>query len=78
MALARIVESIINDQNSVFSTSSYLDGEYGLDNIYIGVPSVIGKDGVKWVLEVPLTDTEDERMKESASILKEIISKANI
>ena len=78
MALTRIVEAIINDQNSVFSTSSYLDGEYGLKDIYIGVPSVIGKDGVKWVLEVPLTDIEDERMKESAKTLKEIIEKSNI
>ncbi len=78
MALARIVEAIINDQNSVFSTSSYLEGEYGLDDIFIGVPSVIGKDGVKWVLEVPLTDTENERMQESAKTLKEIIDKLNI
>lgn len=78
MALTRIVEAIINDQNSVFSTSSYLDGEYGLEDIFIGVPSVIGKNGVKWVLEVPLTDIEDERMKESAKTLKEIIKKSNI
>ena len=78
MALTRIVEAIINDQNSVFSTSSYLDGEYGLEDIFIGAPSVIGKNGVKWVLEVPLTDTEDERMKESANTLKEIINKSNI
>ncbi|MDU2583243.1 MAG: L-lactate dehydrogenase [Anaerococcus hydrogenalis] len=78
MALARIVEAIINDQNSVFSTSSYLEGEYGLDDIFIGVPSVIGKDGVKWVLEVPLTDTENERMQESAKTLKEIIDNSNI
>lgn len=78
MALARIVEAIINDQNSVFSTSSYLDGEYGLEDIFIGAPSVIGKNGVKWVLEVPLTDIEDERMKESANTLKEIIKKSNI
>lgn len=78
MALARIVEAIINDQNSVFSTSSYLEGEYGLDDIFIGVPSVIGKDGVKWVLEVPLTDTENERMQESAKTLKDIIDKSNL
>lgn len=78
MALARLVEAIINDQNSVFSTSSYLDGEYGLEDIFIGAPSVIGKNGVKWVLEVPLTDIEDERMKESAKTLKEIINKSNI
>lgn len=76
MALARIVESIINDENSVFSTSSYLNGEYGLKDIYIGVPTVIGKDGAKWVIEVPLTDTENERMQASAITLKQIIDKS--
>lgn len=75
MALARIVESIINDENRVFSTSSYLDGEYGLKDIFIGVPTVIGKDGVKWVIEIPLTDTEKERMDCSYKTLKEIIDR---
>lgn len=78
MALARLVEAIINDTNSVFSTSSYLSGEYGLKDIFIGAPSVIGKDGVKWVIEVPLTDTENERMQNSAKILKDIINQSNI
>ncbi|MDY3005977.1 L-lactate dehydrogenase [Anaerococcus sp. AGMB00486] len=78
MALARLVEAIINDTNSVFSTSSYLNGEYGLKDIFIGVPSVIGKDGVKWVIEVPLTDTENERMQKSAEILKDIINKSKL
>lgn len=76
MALARIVESIINDENRVFSTSSYLDGEYGLKDIFIGVPTVIGKDGVKWVIEIPLTDTEKERMDSSYKTLKEIIDRS--
>lgn len=76
MALARIVESIINDENRVFSTSSYLDGEYGLKDIFIGVPTVIGKDGVKWVIEIPLTDTEKERMESSCETLKNIIDKS--
>lgn len=76
MALARIVESIINDENSVFSASSYLNGEYGLKDIYIGVPTVIGKDGAKWVIEMPLTDTENERMQESAKTLKKIIDES--
>ncbi len=75
MAITRIVKSIINDENSVYSTSSYLDGEYGIKDLYIGVPTVIGKDGAKWVIEVPLTDTERERMDESARLLKEIVDK---
>lgn len=78
MALARLVEAIINDTNSVFSTSSYLSGEYGLKDIFIGAPSVIGKDGVKWVIEVPLTDTENERMQASAKILKDIIDQSDL
>ena len=76
MAITRIVKSIINDENSVYSTSSYLDGEYGIKDLYIGVPTVIGKDGAKWVIEVPLTDTERERMDESARLLKEIVDKS--
>ncbi len=78
MALARIVEAIINDENAVFSSSSYLDGEYGIRDIYMGVPTVIGKDGAKWVIEVPLTDTENERMETSYKKLKEVIEKSNI
>lgn len=76
MALARIVEAIINDENAVFSTSSYLNGEYGLKDIYIGVPTVIGKDGAKWVIEIPLTDIENERMESSAKTLKQILEKS--
>lgn len=76
MALTRLVQAIINDENSVYSTSSYLNGEYGLKGIYMGVPTIIGKDGAKWVIEIPLTDTEQERMDESAKTLQDIIDKS--
>ena len=72
------MEAIINDENSVYSTSSYLDGEYGEKDIFIGVPSVIGKDGVKWVIDVPLTDTEKERMKKSADTLRRVMTEAGL
>ncbi len=51
-------------------------GEYGLKDIYIGVPTVIGKDGAKWVIEIPLTDIENERMESSAKTLKQILEKS--
>ncbi len=75
MALAMLTKAILNDENSIYPISAYLDGEYDLYDIFIGSPSIINKDGVKWVIEVPLTDTENERMQESARILKEIIDK---
>lgn len=77
-ALARLVGAIINDENSVYCTSSYLDGEYGQKDIYLGVPTVIGKKGVKWVIDVPLTDTEKERMDESAGTLRKIMKDSGL
>lgn len=78
MALTALVRAIIDDENSVYSTSSYLNGEYGLDDIYLGVPTIIGKDGAKWVIEVPLTDIEKENMDKSAKTLKDIIDKSHL
>ena len=78
MALTALVRAIIDDENSVYSTSSYLKGEYGLDDIYLGVPTIIGKDGAKWVIEVPLTDIEKENMDKSAKTLKGIIEESNL
>lgn len=78
MALTALVRAIIDDENSVYSTSSYLKGEYGLNDIYLGVPTIIGKDGAKWVIEVPLTDIEKENMDKSAQTLKDIIDKSQI
>nr|WP_311537352.1 L-lactate dehydrogenase [uncultured Anaerococcus sp.] len=77
-ALARLAQAIINDEKAVYSTSSYLDGEYGQRDIYIGVPTVIGKDGAKWVIDVPLTDTEQERMDKSAATLRKVMEDAGL
>lgn len=73
VALARITKAILNDENSIFSVSAYLDGEYGSKDVYIGVPAVLNADGIHKVLEIPLTDTEKERMQESVNTLKEVI-----
>lgn len=78
MALTALVRAIIDDENSVYSTSSYLKGEYGLNDIYLGVPTIIGKDGAKWVIEIPLTDIEKENMDKSAQTLKDIIDKSHL
>ncbi|MGO3018462.1 MAG: L-lactate dehydrogenase [Anaerococcus sp.] len=76
MALARLTQAILNDENSIYPVSVYMDGEYGISELFISSPAVINKDGVKWVIEIPLTDTENERMQESTKVLKEIIDKS--
>lgn len=63
MALARITKAILNDENSVLPLSVYLEGEYGQNDIYIGAPAIINRQGVKQVIEIPLTDAEQEKWK---------------
>ena len=53
-----------------------MNGEYGLEDIFIGAPAVVNAKGIKQVIEIPLTDGESERMQASAKQLKEIIDEA--
>lgn len=74
LAVRRIVEAIIRDENSILTTSSLLEGQYGVNGIYMGVPSIIGVTGVKQILEVPLKKEEIEQLQNSAKTLKELLS----
>ena len=76
VALARITKAILDDENSVFPLSVYLDGEYGQNDIYIGAPAVINRQGIQKVIEIPLTDSERDRMDASANALKDVIKTA--
>lgn len=69
MAITRIVKAILGDENSVVTISAKLCGEYDSRNVFIGVPCIIGRNGVKEVLELSLTDEEKEKFKESVEIL---------
>lgn len=75
-ALARITRAILYNENAVLPLSVQMTGEYGLDGIYIGSPAVVNSEGVKQVIEVPLTDGEKDRMTASAEQLKNILDKA--
>lgn len=71
MAITRIVKAILGDENSVLTVSAKLSGEYGGNDVFIGVPSIIGRNGVKEVLELSLTDEEREKFDKSKQVLKE-------
>lgn len=75
-SLARITQAILDNENAVLPLSVYVNGEYGLDDIYIGSPAIINAQGIKQVIEIPLTDGEQDRMTASASQLKEILNAA--
>lgn len=71
LAVKRIVEAILRDENSILTVSTLLQGQYGINDIYMGVPSVVGIDGVKQIIEVPLSEEEEKKLKDSSKTLKD-------
>lgn len=69
-AAAQMVEAILLDQNRIFPVCAHIDGEYGIDDLYIGVPVKLGKGGIKEVIELELTEEESDLMKESADAVR--------
>ncbi len=69
IALTRIVKAILGDENSVLTVSAKLSGEYGTKGVFIGVPSIIGRNGVKEIVELELTDDEKQKFINSAKVL---------
>ena len=65
-AVSALVHAISCDKKKIFPCSTYLDGEYGLSNLCIGVPVVLGKNGIEAIVEIDLNDNERNALKESA------------
>jgi malate dehydrogenase len=72
-AAAQMVEAIVMDQKRVFPCCVKLEGEFGLNNIFVGVPVKLGKNGVEKIIEVNLTEDEKSLLVESANAVKEIM-----
>lgn len=76
MALNRLVRAILDDENSILTVSTYLKNQYGQDDIYIGVPAIIGRNGVRELLEIDLNDSEQEKLSRSCQLMKEMREKS--
>lgn len=72
-AAAQMVEAIVMDQKRIFPCCIKLEGEYGLNNMFVGVPVKLGKNGVEQVIEVNLNDQEMELLHNSANSVKKIM-----
>ena len=78
MAVTKIVLAIIRDEHSVLPVSGYVDGHYGLSDLCIGVPSIVGSNGIEKVLDIPLNEEENERLINSVKTHKKVISELDI
>ncbi len=72
-AAAQMVEAIMLDQNRIFPCCARLTGEYGIDNLYVGVPVKLGHGGIKEILEVDLDEKEQDLLAESASHVRSVL-----
>ena len=72
-AAAQMVEAIVKDQRRVFPVCIKLDGEYGINDCYLGVPVILGKNGVEKVIELKLTPAEMELLQVSRHHVKEVM-----
>lgn len=77
-AVVQMAEAIIKDKKRILPCSAYLEGEYGLEDIYFGVPVKLGKEGVEEVLEVELTDEERAALERSAQAVKDSIGELGL
>ncbi len=70
MALNRLIKAVLNDENAILTVSTYQNGEYGQEGIYIGVPAIINNKGIKEILQLKLNEEDQEKFNNSCEIMK--------
>ena len=78
MAVARIAECVMKDERAILPVSVVLGGQYGLRDLALSIPSIVGRRGVEQILEIPLADGEREALNASAGQLQEVIRELNL
>jgi malate dehydrogenase len=72
-AAVEMAESILKDKKKVLPCAVYLKGEYGINNLFVGVPVKLGKDGMESVITIKLTAEEDAALQKSAAAVQELV-----
>jgi malate dehydrogenase len=73
-ALVQMAEAIVRDKKRILPSIAYLEGEYGYSDLYLGVPTVIGGDGIESVIELPLTLDEKAALDQSVQSVKSVMN----
>lgn len=78
LAVRRIVEAILRDENSILTVSSLLEGQYGLSEVALSLPSIVNNNGIDRILDVPLSEEEIKALQNSGNSLKDIIRQLSL
>jgi malate dehydrogenase len=71
--VAEMVDSIVLDQKRILPCAALCQGEYGIDNLFVGVPVMLGRDGIEKIVEIELTEDEKQELANSASAVQELV-----
>ena len=74
LAVTRIARAIVREEHSVLPVSAYVNGHYGVSDVYFGVPSIVGAEGIEKVLDIPLDASEQQQLEHSVQTLKDVIT----
>src|SRR5207342_1366783 len=77
-AAAEMVEAILKDKKKILPCSVFLQGEYGINDLFVGVPVKLGARGVEQIIQIKLTVEEDAALKKSAAAVKELTDIINV
>jgi malate dehydrogenase len=72
-AIVEMVEAILNDRKKILPCAAYLDGEYGISGLYVGVPLKLGANGIEQIIQITLTLEERAALQKSAAAVKELV-----
>ena len=72
-SIVQMVESILFDKREILPCTAYLEGEYGIDGLYVGVPIRLGANGVEEIVEFSLTESEQADLENSAEAVRELV-----
>ncbi|SIS51606.1 malate dehydrogenase [Salimicrobium flavidum] len=72
-SIVQMVEAIVKDQRRLLPSIAYLEGEYGYDGIYLGVPTILGGDGIEEIIELDLMEEEKKQLDKSADSVKKVL-----
>jgi L-lactate dehydrogenase len=75
LSLVKVVSAILRDENSVLPVSGYMEGQYGIKDVYLSIPSLVNRNGIERQLEIELSKDEEAQLRASADKLKKEIKK---
>lgn len=78
ICVTRICEAIFRDENSILTVSSLFEGQYGIEGMYLAIPTIVNASGAQGIIDIPLSEDEANKLRNSAKTLKEHFEKCNV